>query len=86
MDEITIQFPRYHKCSSLANFNVLEAQCSIILGLPDDASTLNYAAPIKDINGKNWLVVNNEVTSLFTEAEIAAMVQYDDIILPTNTL
>ena len=86
MEEITIPFPRYYKCSSLVNFTVLEAQCSIILGLPDDASTLNYAAPIKDINGKNWLVVNTEVTSLFTEAEIAAMVQYSDIILPINTI
>ena len=83
MDEITIPFPRYYKCSSLANFKTLEKKCSIILGLPDDESTLNYASPIKDIDGKNWLVVNTEVTSLFTEAEIAAMVQYDDIILPT---
>jgi len=86
MLEITTIYPRYHKCSSLANFNILEAQCSALLGLPDDESTLNYANPIKDINGKIWLVVNAELSSLFTELEISAMVQYDDIILPTEKI
>ena len=86
MLETTTIYPRYHKCSSLANFNILEAKCSALLGLPDDESTLNYANPIKDINGKIWLVVNAELSSLFTELEINAMVQYDEIILPTEKI
>jgi hypothetical protein len=86
MLEITTIYPRYHKCSSLANFNILEAKCSALLGLPDDESTLNYANPIKDINGKIWLVVNTELSSLFTELEINAMVQFDEIILPTEKI
>lgn len=86
MLEITTIYPRYHKCSSLANFNILEAKCSTLLGLPDDESTLNYANPIKDINGKIWLVVNAELSNLFTELEISAMAQFDDIILPTEKL
>lgn len=81
MEDIII-YPRFYKCSSLANFNVLEKKCCAILGLPNNDSTNRYANPIVDVNGKNWLVVNTDVSSLFTESEILAMVQYDEIILP----
>jgi hypothetical protein len=54
--------------------------------LPNDEDTNDYANPIVDINGFNWLVVNTDVSSIFTEAEIWAMVQYDEIVLPINPI
>ena len=78
---ITIPYPRFYKCSSLAEFNTLQIKCCNLLGLPDDESTNNYANPIVDINGFNWLIVNTDIASLFTEAEILAMVQYENLTL-----
>ena len=82
--EENIQYPRFYKCSTLAKFNSLQANCCTLLNLPNTA-TSNYAKPIIDINGFNWFVVNTDVSSLFTEAEILAMVQYDEIVLPIVT-
>jgi len=80
--EENILYPRFYKCATIKEFKLLDTKCCELLGLPNDEATDDYANPIVDINGKNWLVVNNDVSSLFTESEIAAMVQYDEIILP----
>jgi len=84
--EDSIIYPRFYKCITLAKFKLLDDKCCKLLGLPNDEDTIDYANPIIDINGFNWLVVNTDIASLFTEEEILAMVQYDDIILPTNNL
>ena len=80
--EENIIYPRFYKCASIAEFKLLDTKCCELLGLPNDEATNDYANPIVDINGFNWLVVNPEIASLFTEAEILAMVQYDEIVLP----
>ena len=80
--EESIIYPRFYKCASIAEFKLLDTKCCELLGLPNDEATDDYANPIVDINGFNWLVVNNDVASLFTESEILAMVQYDEIVLP----
>ena len=86
MEENTIIYPRFYKCITLAKFKELDTKCCVLLGLPNDEDTIDYANPIVDINGFNWWVVNTDVSSIFTEAEILAMVQYDEIVLPTNNL
>jgi len=80
--EENIQYPRFYKCKTLAEFKELDDKCCKLLGLPNDEATNDYANPIVDINGFNWLVVNTDVSSLFTESEILAMVPYDEIVLP----
>jgi hypothetical protein len=80
--EETLIFPRFYKCKTLAEFKILDTKCCVLLGLPNDEDTIDYANPIVDINGFNWLVVNTDVSSIFTESEILAMVQYDEIVLP----
>jgi hypothetical protein len=84
--EDSILYPRFYKCITLAKFKELDTKCCVLLGLPNDEDTIDYANPIVDINGFNWLVVNTDVSSIFTEAEILAMVQCDGIVLPTNNL
>jgi hypothetical protein len=81
MEEYII-YPRFYKCATLAEFKLLDTKCCVLLGLPNDEATDDYANPIVDIENKNWLVVNTDVASLFTESEILAMVQYDEIVLP----
>ena len=80
--EDSIIYPRFYKCATLAEFKLLDDRCCKLLGLPNDEATNDYANPIVDINGFNWLVVNPDIASLFTELEISAMVQYDEIVLP----
>jgi hypothetical protein len=84
--EKNIIYPRFYKCASIAEFKLLDTKCCELLGLPNDEATDDYANPIVDVNGKNWLVVNTDVSSLFTESEILAMVQYDEIVLPINPI
>lgn len=84
--EENIIYPRFYKCATLAEFKLLDDKCCVLLGLPNNEATDDYANPIVDINGFNWLVVNTDVASLFTEAEILAMVQYDEIVLPNNNI
>ena len=84
--EENIIYPRFYKCATLAEFKLLDTKCCELLGLPNDEATNDYANPIVDINGFNWLVVNPEIASLFTESEILAMVQYDEIVLPSNNI
>lgn len=81
--EENIPYPRFYKCLTLVKFKELEGICCELLGLPNNEDTNDYANPIVDINGFNWLVVNTDIASLFTESEILAMVQYEDLILPT---
>lgn len=80
--EENILYPRFYKCLTIAEFKLLDTKCCELLGLPNDEATNDYANPIVDINGFNWLVVNTDVSSLFTETEIAEMIQYDEIVLP----
>jgi hypothetical protein len=84
--EDSILYPRFYKCKTLARFKELDTKCCVLLGLPNDKATTNYANPIVDINGFNWLVVNTDVSSIFTESEILAMVQYKDIIQNNNNI
>tara|TARA_R110000868_G_C10402597_1_gene721489 strand:+ start:268 stop:525 length:258 start_codon:yes stop_codon:yes gene_type:complete len=78
----SIIYPRFYKCATLAEFKLLDTKCCVLLGLPNDEDTNDYANPIVDIQGFNWLVVNPDISSLFTESEILAMVQFDEIELP----
>jgi hypothetical protein len=78
---MNIIYPRFYKCSTIANFKDLDDKCCKLLGLPNDEETNDYANPIVDKNGFNWLVVNPEISILFTESEIAAMVEFKDIVL-----
>ena len=80
MEDIII-YPRFYKCATLAEFKLLDTKCCELLGLPNDEATDDYANPIVDIENKNWLIVNQDTSSLFTETEILAMVQYDEIVL-----
>jgi hypothetical protein len=85
MEDIII-YPRFYKCATLAEFKLLDTKCCELLGLPNDEATDDYANPIVDIENKNWLIVNQDTSSLFTETEILAMVQYDEIVLPINKI
>ena len=84
--EDSIIYPRFYKCATIAEFKELDTKCCELLGLPNDEATNDYANPIVDIEGYNWLVVNTDISSLFTESEILAMVQYDEIVLPNNNI
>jgi hypothetical protein len=84
--EENLIYPRFYKCKTLAKFKELDTKCCVLLGLPNDEATIDYANPIVDINGFNWLVVNTDIASLFNEAEILAMVQYDEIIQKNNNI
>jgi len=82
--EKTLLYPRFYKCLTLAEFKELDDKCCKLLGLPNDEATNDYANPIVDVDGKNWLIVNQDTSSLFSKKEIAEMIQYDEIILPSN--
>jgi hypothetical protein len=82
--EKNIIYPRFYKCKTLAEFKELDTKCCVLLGLPNDEATNDYANPIVDIDGKNWLIVNQDTSSLFSKEEIAEMIQYEDIVLPNN--
>jgi hypothetical protein len=82
--EDSIIYPRFYKCKTLAKFKELDTKCCVLLGLPNDEDTIDYANPIVDVDGKNWLIVNQDTSSLFSKTEIAEMVQYDEIIQNNN--
>jgi hypothetical protein len=82
--EENIIYPRFYKCKTLAKFKELDTKCCVLLGLPNDEDTIDYANPIVDVDGKNWLIVNQDTSSLFSKTEIAEMVQYDEIIQNNN--
>jgi hypothetical protein len=82
--EETLIYPRFYKCKTLAKFKELDTKCCVLLGLPNDEDTIDYANPIVDVDGKNWLIVNQDTSSLFSKEEIAEMIQYEDIVLPNN--
>jgi hypothetical protein len=84
--EDSIIYPRFYKCKTLAKFKELDTKCCVLLGLPNDEATNDYANPIVDVDGKNWLIVNQDTSSLFSKEEIAEMIQYDEIIQNNNTL
>jgi hypothetical protein len=84
--EDSIIYPRFYKCKTLAKFKELDTKCCELLGLPNDEATNDYANPIVDVDGKNWLIVNQDTSSLFSKEEIAEMIQYEDIVLPTNNI
>jgi hypothetical protein len=82
--EETLLYPRFYKCKTLAKFKELDTKCCELLGLPNDEATIDYANPIVDIDGKNYMIVNQDTSSLFSKEEIAEMIQYEDIVLPNN--
>jgi hypothetical protein len=82
--EDSIQYPRFYKCITLAKFKELDTKCCVLLGLPNDEDTIDYANPIVDSDGNNWLIVNQDTSSLFSKEEIAEMIQYDEIIQNKN--
>jgi hypothetical protein len=82
--EETILYPRFYKCITLAKFKELDTKCCVLLGLPNDEDTIDYANPIVDSDGNNWLIVNQDTSSLFSKEEIAEMIQYDEIIQNKN--
>jgi hypothetical protein len=82
--EENLIYPRFYKCKTLAKFKELDTKCCVLLGLPNDEATIDYANPIVDSEGKNWLIVNQDTSSLFSKTEIAEMVQYDEIIQNNN--
>jgi hypothetical protein len=84
--EENIIYPRFYKCKTLAEFKLLDDKCCKLLGLPNDEDTIDYANPIVDVDGKNWLIVNQDTSSLFSKEEIAEMIQYEDIIQNNNII
>ena len=82
--EENLIYPRFYKCKTIAKFKELDTKCCVLLGLPNDEDTIDYANPIVDVDGKNWLIVNQDTSSLFSKTEIAEMVQYDEIIQNNN--
>jgi len=83
--EENIIYPRFYKCKTLAEFKLLDTKCCVLLGLPNDEDTIDYANPIVDVDGKNWLIVNQDTSSLFSKEEIAEMIQYEEIIQNNKT-
>jgi hypothetical protein len=77
----TIQYPIFYPCSSAVEFEDLDTQACELLGFPDAGAT-DYCNPIIDINGIYYFTVNPEVLSLFTTAQLATCVPYDEIVLP----
>lgn len=84
--EDSIIYPRFYKCATLAEFKLLDDKCCKLLGLPNDEATNDYANPIVDVKSNYYIVVNPEIASLFTKEEIAEMIQYEDIVLPSNNI
>ena len=82
--EKNIIYPRFYKCKTLAEFKLLNTKCCELLGLPNDEATNDYANPIVDVDGKNYMIVNQDTSSLFSKKEIAEMIQYDKIIQNNN--
>ena len=76
----TIQYPLYFNCGSLANFEAKEMQCRELLDLPNATNgTYGWASPLTDVNGDNWIIVYENVLSLFDESKLK---KYDEIQLP----
>jgi hypothetical protein len=46
----------------------------------------NYANPLIGANGKYYMVLNNEVLQHFTQSELDSAVDYESIVLPTQTI
>ena len=76
-------FPIFYPCADEAEFQNLDTQACELLGYPDAGAT-DYANPIIDINGDYYFIINYEVVSLFTKAQLDTCVQYDEIVLPEN--
>ena len=75
----------YLNCNTLANFEDKEHLCCELLGLPNEGAE-HYAKPLIDINGNHWLIINNEVQSILSEAELAQCVEFSTIQLPENDI
>lgn len=64
----------------LISNTVLEDESKYLEGV------FNYANPIIGANGKYYMVLNNEVLSYFTQAELDLAVDFESIVLPENTI
>ena len=81
--ENTTQFPIFYPCADEAEFQNLDTQACELLGYPDAGAT-DYANAIIDINGVIYFIVNQEVVSLFTQAQLDVCVPYEDIVIEQN--
>jgi hypothetical protein len=61
----------------LISNTVLEDESKYLEGV------FNYANPIIDVNGKYWMVLNNEVLHHFKQTELDTAIDYEQIILST---
>jgi hypothetical protein len=76
-------FPCFYPCADEAEFQSLDTQACEMLGYPDAGAT-DYANQLVDINGVIYFIINYEVVSLFTQAQLDTCVQYDEIVFPEN--
>ena len=81
----TIQYPIFYPCSSAIEFETLDTQACELLGYPDAGAT-DYCNQLVDINGIIYFTVNIEVLSLFTQSQLDTCIQYENIVLPSNSL
>ena len=75
----------FYNCKTLTTFNKKEKLCCDLLGIPNEGAT-HYANPLIDINGKYWLLINNDVASVLTESELATCKEFNEIELPIQTI
>lgn len=75
-------FPIFYPCANETEFQSLDTQACELLGYPDAGAT-DYANQLVDINGVIYFIINYEVVSLFTQAQLDVCVPYEDIVLPT---
>ena len=78
--EPQIQYPCFYPCADEAEFESLDTQACELLGYPDAGAT-DYANPIVSVDNKYYFIVNQEVVSLFTQAQLDVCVPYEDIII-----
>lgn len=67
---------KFEAKDQLISNTVLEDESKYMEGV------FNYANPIIGANGKYYMVLNNEVLSYFTQAELDLAVDFESIVLP----
>jgi hypothetical protein len=85
MEEETINYQGKFIPFTKAKFEAKDRLISNTI-LEDESKYLNgifnYANPIIDVNGKYWMVINNEVLQHFTQTELNKAINYNLIDLP----
>ena len=76
MEEI-INYPLLYPCT-LAGWNGLEKSANLLHGFPNENKE-TYSQKIKDINGKIYFIVNEDVSEL---VDLTKCVRFEDVEFP----